>query len=128
MNDIDMNVVIKVDKMSEFTTKMSKIFMKQIKNRLEEYDWNMDPEVYIVDCIKMAYKQQKIKELLGSYVRKKDEFPEYCVCCLEPIEIGQYKRRLPCNHVYHKKCIDLWLFKYNNDGCPYCRTKLCDVH
>ena len=44
-----------------------------------------------------------------------------CPICLEPYESGKYKRVLPCNHVFHKKCIDKWLKKKME--CPVCRKK-----
>eukprot|EP00928_Gymnodinium_smaydae_P036677 TRINITY_DN25602_c0_g1_i2.p1 TRINITY_DN25602_c0_g1~~TRINITY_DN25602_c0_g1_i2.p1 ORF type:complete len:176 (-),score=27.11 TRINITY_DN25602_c0_g1_i2:499-1026(-) len=32
-----------------------------------------------------------------------------CVICCEDLVAGESIRTLPCSHVYHKECIDLWL-------------------
>ena len=44
---------------------------------------------------------------------------EQCIICLEKYKIREYKRQLPCQHHFHKKCIDKWLKTKN--GCPCCR-------
>ena len=41
----------------------------------------------------------------------------YCPICLETSEIDTVK--LPCQHMFHKKCINEWLTK--NKSCPCCR-------
>lgn len=43
-----------------------------------------------------------------------------CLVCLTPfaeMESGQQLRRLPCNHLYCKECIDHWL-STRSDKCP----------
>ncbi|KAJ8900717.1 hypothetical protein NDN08_000018 [Rhodosorus marinus] len=45
---------------------------------------------------------------------------EQCTVCLCEYETGELVRRLPCNHVYHKNCLDKWMVKYAN--CPTCRS------
>jgi predicted nucleic-acid-binding protein len=44
-----------------------------------------------------------------------------CAICRETIETSE-TRVLPCNHSYHKECIDSWLVRV--PSCPYCRTKV----
>lgn len=41
-----------------------------------------------------------------------------CTICLLNIESSNIET-LPCNHTYHKSCMDLW--KNYNNTCPYCR-------
>jgi hypothetical protein len=43
-----------------------------------------------------------------------------CSICLDAQ--GGISRKLPCNHCFHKACIDPWLIK--EDSCPNCRAKL----
>ncbi|KAK4511342.1 GrpE, mitochondrial [Mucor velutinosus] len=45
--------------------------------------------------------------------------PSNCVICLEPFENGDVLRRLPCNHEYHRDCVDVWLTK-KCGSCPLC--------
>lgn len=61
------------------------------------------------------------------------ELPEFtvegsmgdCAICLEPLNIGDKMRRLPCStvsHAFHTKCIDLWLKR--SLSCPVCRARI----
>ncbi len=43
-----------------------------------------------------------------------------CSICLANIDKSTQK--LPCNHEFHKNCIDVWL--KNNASCPICRTNI----
>lgn len=45
--------------------------------------------------------------------------PSNCVICLELFEDGDILRRLPCNHEYHRDCVDVWLTK-KCGSCPLC--------
>ncbi|XP_025966044.1 E3 ubiquitin-protein ligase ZSWIM2 [Dromaius novaehollandiae] len=40
-----------------------------------------------------------------------------CRCCLKPFHLGQHVRLLPCNHKFHRECIDSWLLHQRNT-CP----------
>ena len=45
-----------------------------------------------------------------------------CPICLNEMEVGTEVRSLPCNHLYHKDCVDEWLRV--NASCPTCRFKI----
>ena len=45
-----------------------------------------------------------------------------CSICMENIKGECYIT--PCNHKYHKECIDKW--KERNNTCPMCRFKICE--
>lgn len=60
------------------------------------------------------------KSLLNNF--KTDTVDETCagdVCpvCMDAYEIGQNRKFLPCNHVFHAKCIDMWL-ENSSRNCP----------
>ncbi|KAI3816492.1 hypothetical protein L1987_16190 [Smallanthus sonchifolius] len=46
-----------------------------------------------------------------------------CVVCLNRLADGEYVRKLPCRHVFHKECFDGWL-DHLNFNCPLCRLPL----
>lgn len=48
-----------------------------------------------------------------------------CQICLVEYEVGDDIRCLPCNHEFHKSCVDPWLAQ--NASCPACRHSLSDL-
>ena len=42
---------------------------------------------------------------------------QQCRICLRGYEIGQFVRRLPCHHKFHRDCIDNWLL-HRHPTCP----------
>ena len=48
-----------------------------------------------------------------------------CVICIEEYKDNDNIRQLPCQHVFHQKCIDSWFLK--RQTCPICRQKGTDV-
>ncbi|KAI8899454.1 hypothetical protein BC833DRAFT_585697 [Globomyces pollinis-pini] len=56
----------------------------------------------------------KISDLLGTTNEK-------CTICLDAYEEGESLRVLPCQHGFHKSCLDNWLVSYRN-SCPVCRS------
>nr|XP_060636244.1 LOW QUALITY PROTEIN: E3 ubiquitin-protein ligase ZSWIM2 [Anolis sagrei ordinatus] len=62
---------------------------------------------------------QIINALPTVVVRKRSSLLDpglQCRLCLKAFCLGQVTRFLPCNHKFHRKCIDNWLFKEN--ACP----------
>ncbi|XP_037087138.1 protein goliath-like, partial [Pollicipes pollicipes] len=47
---------------------------------------------------------------------------ECCAVCLEPYRVAEQLRMLPCNHEFHKVCVDPWLLK--NRTCPMCKMDI----
>lgn len=45
-----------------------------------------------------------------------------CTICLDDFTEQTSVRKMDCNHVFHKKCIDKWLLEYNYK-CPMCRKE-----
>lgn len=42
---------------------------------------------------------------------------DVCAVCLDPYEVGQTKKYLPCQHYFHEACIDNWLSN-SSMNCP----------
>ncbi|KAJ4840961.1 hypothetical protein Tsubulata_018155 [Turnera subulata] len=51
---------------------------------------------------------------------EEDEEEEYCVVCLCKLSEREETRRLRCNHLFHKVCLDQW-FASGHCLCPICR-------
>jgi len=45
-----------------------------------------------------------------------------CAICLDELEKGDEVRKLTCDHVFHKDCIDPWLLDHHN--CPLCKDDI----
>ncbi len=45
-----------------------------------------------------------------------------CVICTENLQSREYYRKLPCEHVFHKRCIDRWITR--QPTCPTCRASI----
>ena len=82
------------------------IYVFYIKNRVNE---NNNNQVNLID---------NVQSLIIT-----DEQPEdVCSICLEEFEYNQELKKLKCNHIFHKECLESWI----NDKkiCPLCR---CDI-
>ena len=65
------------------------------------------------------------KDLIKSFKIKIDNniLDETCSICLDQFKCNEYYKTLPCNHYFHKKCINPW-FKKDHHNCPMCRSKV----
>lgn len=45
-----------------------------------------------------------------------------CSICLEELSTGDHVRSLPCSHLFHRHCVDLWLLR--RAECPMCKLHL----
>ena len=62
-----------------------------------------------------------------NFVEGDEENYDICCVCQEKFQIGDELRILPCEHVYHTKCVDQWLVE-NQRICPQCRKEVvCPV-
>ncbi|GKV10525.1 hypothetical protein SLEP1_g21874 [Rubroshorea leprosula] len=64
-----------------------------------------------------------VKIYAKSHKLQTDEAAQ-CYICLVEYEDGDSLRILPCNHEFHKLCIDKWL-KEIHRVCPLCRGDIC---
>ncbi|MCO5549865.1 hypothetical protein L7F22_003339 [Adiantum nelumboides] len=69
--------------------------------------------------------QEKVKRHShgGEEMKKRVEHYNTCAVCLSEYEEDELLKRLPaCSHLFHKECIDMWLFSHST--CPLCRLSL----
>ena len=69
----------------------------------------------------------KYLEFLGSYKKNNNDKlnEDLCPICLENFTTNNCViRELKCGHIFHKKCIDKWLYNSEKMECPYCNSKL----
>jgi hypothetical protein len=96
-----------------------------------------DPIVVIYVWSTTVDNQEKPKKIRHNILSKLDIEPYYkggmslggvtpdCAICINKIESNEYIRKLKCNHLFHKKCVDNWLKKnIENPSCPMCRSKV----
>ncbi|KAL3872456.1 hypothetical protein ACJMK2_040382 [Sinanodonta woodiana] len=46
-----------------------------------------------------------------------DSTEDLCTVCMIAYTVGQERKFLPCNHVFHSSCIDMWLLN-SSQNCP----------
>ena len=68
--------------------------------------------------------QDKINKNLPSMRCTQEYSGECCTICLEDFTVGDHLRKMNCDHIFHKDCIDDWLIR--NNSCPICREKAID--
>ena len=96
------------------------VIVSRINFQNEEENKCVKVEQSIIEKLKhfkMDKKQCKQKE------NGEMEFPK-CIICLLEINEGIDSILLPCEHIYHEKCIIQW-FKTHNT-CPLCRFEITD--
>ena len=74
----------------------------------------------------------KILNLTSFYKSKIQNNTQCSICCSicqDALQSNLFLRKLKCNHEFHKKCIDKWLYtQFQEDKdeytCPLCRTNI----
>lgn len=97
-----------------------------ISNKIQTNDWKFDATIsslFHSDETRNALVLIP-KNLLKRKLEKDDAYVgEVCCICLDSFIGGSTIRVLVCKHVFHRRCIDLWLLKYQN-LCPVCRDSV----
>mmetsp|Transcript_10398 Transcript_10398/g.15075 ORF Transcript_10398/g.15075 Transcript_10398/m.15075 type:complete len:101 (-) Transcript_10398:202-504(-) len=45
-----------------------------------------------------------------------------CIVCISDHDVGDMLRVLPCQHAFHRKCVDQWL--QLDKSCPLCKQDI----
>ena len=101
----------------EVSEELSYDAMLQLGERLgdvKEERWRMISQREIAKLPTMNFN--------GKHVGNDDDSLQRCLVCQCCYEEGDCIRKLPCNHYFHKECVDQWL--HSKDFCPYCRQSI----
>lgn len=91
---------------------------------------------YYVQRFRYAHAKDRLQRRLFNAARKAltriptmtitpgmtQELQSDCAVCLDPYQLQDVIRLLPCKHVYHKSCIDPWLLEHRT--CPMCKNDI----
>ena len=101
---------------------LTKIFYSQLSKNIYMLEDSCDYESFLQTTVKDTVHILEMKEKLGKSTRVKEDEYVFCIFCNDLIKQNEFKRKLPCGHEFHKKCIDKWIFKYLANKCPCCLT------
>lgn len=94
-----------------------------VSNQNEEYNNNISLSVlcigiciFISNCFSIL-KCKKTKRISSENLLNKE-----CSICLDNYNPTDKIIKLPCNHIYHQKCINEWFSK--SKSCPMCRINI----
>lgn len=71
-----------------------------------------------------------VRLLLGPFRERKASCTPHnssCAICLDDFQMGEELRLLPCEHAYHRHCIDPWLAG-ESELCPMCKQSIFMRH
>lgn len=100
------------------TNAIINIYISKSKENVTECVW-----IWTNENVKPKNRQNKLSNLdIEPFYKCKNKNEDACSICLNKIETNEYIRKLKCNHLFHKKCVDKWLKK--NQNCPMCRKTI----
>lgn len=84
--------------------------------------------IKVKEVIYKKLPKHKYMKSFGTYKKFNSDVSDVtCPICLDDIKNNEYVRELKCNHIFHKKCIDTWLYKSEQNVCPYCKNN-CKIN
>ena len=89
--------------------------IESILRQLQELQVDLRSQVPLGD--------EETKRLPTRKYRKGEEKIEQCVICVEDFCDGDNLRVLPCEHFFHRQCIDEWLINHSA-VCPLCKYEV----
>ena len=59
-------------------------------------------------------------------LQQKDQEIKECTICLDDIELERAEdtTKTICNHYFHSKCLNGWIYGEKKETCPNCRAKI----
>ena len=106
------------------------VYLMEETSHYNEYSINsLNNRIYKLHTTINMNQLLKILNLNSFYKYKENSIIKECSICYEILTSNVYVRKLSCNHEFHKKCIDKWLytqFQESKDDftCPMCRRHI----
>jgi hypothetical protein len=83
------------------------------------------PQLYHSPPEDLGLTQLEFASSITEQVISSSENYEDCSICKECINVGDNIIKLnACNHIFHKNCIEPWIFSSHRTNCPLCRTEI----
>jgi hypothetical protein len=103
----------------EMLERLDTHFLTESDFKLEEDD--AEPfEVEPLDIVDFLLNHlYDTRDVLRSQLQKQPE----CNICLKQFKASEQVRLLPCKHLYHSKCVDVWLTEVKG-SCAVCRDNV----
>eukprot|EP00761_Pharyngomonas_kirbyi_P006852 gb/GECH01006861.1/.p1 GENE.gb/GECH01006861.1/~~gb/GECH01006861.1/.p1 ORF type:complete len:145 (+),score=45.25 gb/GECH01006861.1/:1-435(+) len=89
---------------------------EQIKKLLEENERRMMG--HRPPASKTAVRQLEVEIISDKQIKEGLN----CIVCQDEYQLNELVKKMPCEHIFHPKCLDMWLEKDNS--CPTCRTEI----
>jgi hypothetical protein len=100
-----------------------KDYIKSCKNK-----YNIHKEKKTLPIYNKKLNPLFVKELNVNNIKKFQNTDRQCSICFETIDFKKDKIILNCLHVYHTKCLNLWvkqkLNSFTTPDCPMCRNEI----
>ncbi len=114
------NLIVNIKNENPKLRHFTRVFARKVKNDLHSYE---NVPSYVDNCLQCTMHHIHAEQNLGKYRKNKDVM-NICKFCLKSVTTNEYIRTLKCGHVFHRKCIDRWIFSLHNDTCPCCSKSI----
>jgi len=114
-----------------FTNMLSQIMGLNIEEELDQLQQQLENQESVPVPLTDEYlkripvKRWKRKKKRTNDSNSGETEEETCVICFDPFKRNQHVRNLPCEHTFHRKCIDRWFSEKTT--CPICRGDMRDL-
>lgn len=104
-------------------------FFNLMRNNVNSYDSVNDDKkneeknrVQLREKLILQLDEFQFQDIHKFIDKKNENLDDVCSICLEKFDIIDIIKKLPCEHIFHKKCLLKWLKE--SDLCPLCKDDL----
>lgn len=107
-----------------FLTNSSSSFYNFV-SEIFDIDSDLNFDMYNMEDVKTTLPIEDF-EKYPVHTANQHEYDKECYICLDKYIKNEELTTLPCNHVFHKHCIQTWLCK-EHITCPVCRVDIRNI-